>query len=135
MSRLHVYATGHDISVLEQTKALVAEADDVDQSLPSSAAMPAPPPSDAADPAEAEEEAEDDDHGEGAEEEGEEGEELVQDQGDDVAARGADVVGPDVAVAVQGPELPAGRQPVRASRGRFEVTSRDRLFLQVCVYV
>ena len=43
----------------------------------------------------------------------------------------ADVVGEQVAVASSGPELAAGRQPARASRGRLEQTSRDRLFLQL----
>ena len=42
-----------------------------------------------------------------------------------------DVVGSDVTVVSSGPELPAGRQPILASRRRFEITARDRLFLQL----
>ena len=34
-------------------------------------------------------------------------------------------------VAARSAELGAGRQPLTASRGRFEVTSRDRLLLQL----
>ena len=43
------------------------------------------------------------------------------------------VVGEHVTVAASGAEVPQGRQPVRASRGRFEVTSRDRLYLLLSV--
>ena len=38
-------------------------------------------------------------------------------------------VGEHVSVSASGAEVPQGRQPVIASRGRFEVTSRDRLYL------
>lgn len=52
---------------------------------------------------------------------------------------GEDQVGSEVTLgsyllpvlASRGPELAAGRQPALASRRRFEVTSRDRLFLQL----
>lgn len=40
-------------------------------------------------------------------------------------------VGAQVVVTSQQAEMAAGRQPMLASRGRFEVTSRDRLHLQL----
>jgi len=40
-------------------------------------------------------------------------------------------VGDDVTVSSHAPDIAGGSQPVVASRGRFEVTSRDRLFVQL----
>ncbi len=59
------------------------------------------------------------------------GEDDDDDDEEEVQPLFADVVGEQVAVASSGPELAAGRQPARASRGRLEQTSRDRLFLQL----
>jgi hypothetical protein len=64
---------------------------------------------------------------------------ITADQDDDVGVEdglvagggGGDRVGSEVKVVGQGAELPWGRQPMLASRARFEVTSRDRLYLQM----
>ena len=42
-----------------------------------------------------------------------------------------EVVGESMQVEAHGAELSAGRQPMLASGGRYEVTSRDRLFIQL----
>ena len=42
-----------------------------------------------------------------------------------------EVVDDAVVVVSHGAELPAGRQPAVASRQHFEVTTRDRLFVQL----
>jgi len=58
---------------------------------------------------------------------------LMEDQGNDgeyIESVDERVVG-QVAVTSHGAEMAAGRQPMLASRGRFEVTSRDRLNLQL----
>lgn len=46
-------------------------------------------------------------------------------------ASDAEQVGASVTVVSHGAELPEGRQPALAARGRFEVTSRERLYLQL----
>ena len=64
---------------------------------------------------------------------------LTQEDGDDDDGIGdlpalpgdVDEVGDAVMEESRGAVLPAGRQPLRASRVRFEVTSRDRLYLQL----
>jgi hypothetical protein len=53
-------------------------------------------------------------------------EDLAQESGE-----GDERVGSEVNVTQRGAELPGGRQPALASRARFEITSRDRLHLQL----
>ena len=117
-----------DAAEMHRLRQLVQEENDLDEAQPSSAALAEA--ATAASPMSAEDgtptteavvatpggNAEDEERGE---EGGEEG------------APPADLVGETVAVASRGAELPEGRQPVLASRGRYEVTSRDRLFLQL----
>jgi hypothetical protein len=96
-------SVGAEVAEIERVRALALDEEDQDEPLASSMAV-------------------------GSEEgEGEGGEE------------GEDQVGSEVTLgsyllpvlASRGPELAAGRQPALASRRRFEVTSRDRLFLQL----
>ncbi len=95
-----------EVSEIDRTRALVQEDEDMDAPLPSSDGME---------------------------------DELTGEQLDDVGVEdglvagggGGDRVGSEVAVTARGAELPGGRQPMLASRSRFEVTSRDRLYLQM----
>jgi hypothetical protein len=97
-----------EVTEIDRTRALVQEDADMDAPLPSSDGME---------------------------------EEVIGDQDDDVGVEGGlglvagggggDRVGSEVEVTARGAELPGGRQPMLASRTRFEVTSRDRLYLQM----
>ena len=111
-----------EVSEIDRTRALLQEDADMDALLPSSDGMEEELTAD-----------QDDDVGV---------EELTADQDNDVGVEedhpglvagggGGDRVGSEVAVTAQGAELPGGRQPMLASRSRFEVTSRDRLYLQM----
>ena len=99
-----------DAAELERVRQLVEEELDLDEPEPSSL------PQEGADAADGGGGDDDDDDGAG---------ELPALPGE------GDEVGDAVTEASRGAELPAGRQPLRASRGRFEVTSRDRLYLQL----
>ena len=109
-------ALGAEVAEIESTRALLDDLEDLDEPMAAST-----------EPAE--------DAGDGFDEAwaalgaGDAG-----DAGDDAGAGAEllpDVIGDAVMVTSQGAELPAGRQPAVASRSRFEVTSRDRLYLQL----
>ena len=113
-----------EVSEIDRTRALLREEEDADMDdpLPSSDGMEEELTAD-----------QDDDVGV---------EELTADQDEDVGVEegppgvvagggGGDRVGSEVEVVARGAELPGGRQAMLASRARFEVTSRDRLYLQM----
>jgi len=117
---------GHEIEQMERARELVAEEGDGDTPLPGSMEGPAAAVSGV-----------DDDRARAAADETagatEEPTTLAAPALVELPAAAAsmDVVGESIVLASRDAELPAGRQPARASRGRFELTSRDRLHLQL----
>uniref|UniRef100_A0A7S2GV03 Uncharacterized protein n=1 Tax=Haptolina brevifila TaxID=156173 RepID=A0A7S2GV03_9EUKA len=129
---------GAELAELERTRALIQEDCNLDPAQQSSTEVPLSTPmqvdSEEWAPAEAAEVAEAD----GEEESPTEAEVIEADALGEAAAAvvaeatpAQDTVGVGVTLATRGAELAGGRQPLTASRGRFEVTSRDRLLLQL----
>ena len=118
---------GAELAELERTRALVQEAEDLEAPLPGSTEVPLASPMEM----EADDEAAVEEDEADAEAEALEADALAMAASAVVAEAPAEAVGAEVTVASRGAELPAGRQPLTAARGRFEVTSRDRLLLQL----